>query len=165
MPEKAINTPYPVIDTDPHISRVVRYFRPSDYAAWGVGTAAFPALLYGMDQVNPTRAPRGLGTALKLATFFGAVGGFMFAYQRSSKRFWGWSENEREVQLDKEEMEQRLKEGKPLYGESHLSPYMQGVSSRTSKYSALKLHAVPWFNTTNHESHGVDTSKYQASEN
>jgi hypothetical protein len=40
-------TPYPLIDSDPHFSRVVKYFRPSDYATWAAGTLAFPGLLYG----------------------------------------------------------------------------------------------------------------------
>jgi hypothetical protein len=48
MPVKEFNTPYPVIDSDPHFSRVVRYMRPTDYAAWAAGTAAAPALLLGM---------------------------------------------------------------------------------------------------------------------
>lgn len=48
MPVKEFNQQYPVIDTDPHFGRVVRYFRPSDYAAWAAGTAAAPALLLGM---------------------------------------------------------------------------------------------------------------------
>lgn len=48
MPVKDFNAPYPVIDTDPHFNRVVRYMRPSDYAAWAAGTAAAPALLLGM---------------------------------------------------------------------------------------------------------------------
>jgi NADH-ubiquinone oxidoreductase complex I, 21 kDa subunit len=37
---------YPVIDTDPHAFRVVRYFRSRDYATWGVVTAGFPASMY-----------------------------------------------------------------------------------------------------------------------
>lgn len=46
MPDKVVKTPYPLIDSDPHFSRVVRYFRPSDYATWAAGTAGFPTLLY-----------------------------------------------------------------------------------------------------------------------
>ena len=46
MPERIIKTEFPLIDTDPHASRVVRYFRPTDYAVWAGGTAAFPAALY-----------------------------------------------------------------------------------------------------------------------
>ena len=44
--QKAVTTPYPLIDSDPHAFRVVRYFRPSDYATVAAGTAAFPAALY-----------------------------------------------------------------------------------------------------------------------
>lgn len=47
MPEKVVETPYPLIDADPHFARVVRYMRPSDYAWWGALTAAFPGLLAG----------------------------------------------------------------------------------------------------------------------
>jgi hypothetical protein len=46
MPEKIVHTPYPLIDLDPHASRVIKYFRPSDYAAWAAATAAFPSALY-----------------------------------------------------------------------------------------------------------------------
>ena len=46
MPEKVIETPYPLIDADPYAGRVVRYFRTSDYAVWAAGTGAFPAALY-----------------------------------------------------------------------------------------------------------------------
>lgn len=47
MPIKQANTPYPLIDSDPHAARVVRYMRPSDYAVWAGGAAAAPALLLG----------------------------------------------------------------------------------------------------------------------
>lgn len=47
MPDKVVETEYPLIDADPHASRVIRYFRPSDYAVWAGSTAAFPGLLYG----------------------------------------------------------------------------------------------------------------------
>lgn len=46
MPIKEITTPYPLIDADPHFSRVVRYMRPSDAACVAGGTALAPALLY-----------------------------------------------------------------------------------------------------------------------
>lgn len=47
MPEKVVETPYSLIDSDPHFSRVMRYMRPSDYVWWGALTAAFPGLLVG----------------------------------------------------------------------------------------------------------------------
>lgn len=46
MLNKVVETPYPLIDADPHASRVIKYFRPSDYATWAGATAAFPAALY-----------------------------------------------------------------------------------------------------------------------
>merc|ERR1712000_803954 len=52
------------------------------------------------------------------------------------------------------------KRGESLYGESQLSPHMQGVAARQSRYSALFMGVVPWFNFVNHSQHGVDTAKY-----
>lgn len=46
MPEKTVETPYPLIDADPHAFRVVRYMRPSDYGVWATLTGAFPGALY-----------------------------------------------------------------------------------------------------------------------
>lgn len=43
-----LNTPYPVVDADPHFNRVIRYFRPADYGVWAAGTVAAPAILYGL---------------------------------------------------------------------------------------------------------------------
>lgn len=37
--------PYPVLDTDPHATRVVRYFRLSDYLTWASVTVGMPAAL------------------------------------------------------------------------------------------------------------------------
>jgi C-terminal of NADH-ubiquinone oxidoreductase 21 kDa subunit len=84
-------------------------------------------------------------------------------------------------------MAQRVAEGKPLYGESQLSPYLQSVAAGNSRNAQLKfsklpslLHdtlllyrvlkffnsilylsgAIPWFNFANHDQHGVDAAKY-----
>jgi len=78
--------------------------------------------------------------------------------------------------MDMKEMVEKVKKGEPLYGDSTLSPYMQGVAARNSRYSQIFLHAMPWFNFVNHnqvstyrgrlkestniEQHGVDTAKY-----
>ena len=53
--------------------------------------------------------------------------------------------------MDMREMVDKVKKGEPLYGKSSLSPYMQGVASRNSRYSGVFLHVVPWFNFVNHE--------------
>jgi hypothetical protein len=98
MPEKVVETRYPLIDADPHASRVIRYFRPSDYAVWVGSTAAFPGMLYGLgmnlslcystsqhfpiEMADPTHMR--LKTPMKLGGLLGFLAGFMFAYQRSS---------------------------------------------------------------------------------
>ncbi|KAG8898952.1 hypothetical protein FRB99_007027, partial [Tulasnella sp. 403] len=48
MPVQIAEAPYPLIDSDPHASRVVRYMRPSDYAVMAGGTAAAPAMLWAV---------------------------------------------------------------------------------------------------------------------
>lgn len=75
-------------------------------------------------------------------------------------RFYGFSENAREVEMDMREMVGKVKRGEPLYGESTLTPHMQGVASRQSRFSAFFSDVVPWFNFVNHPQHGVDTAKY-----
>lgn len=75
-------------------------------------------------------------------------------------RFYGATENAREVEMDMREMVDRVKRGEPLYGESRLTPQMQGVAARQSRYSALFMGVMPWFNFVNHNQHGVDTAKY-----
>ncbi|CAO3665256.1 unnamed protein product [Umbelopsis vinacea] len=160
MPIKDVETPYPVIDKDPHFFRVVRYFRPSDYASWAAGAAAAPAIMLGFEKLNPSGPAKAMRGPLKLAGFIGAFGGFLFAYQKSSLRFWGWEENAAEVEKDKTEMQQRIAEGKPLYGETQLSPYLQSVAAGNSRNAQLKFSAIPWFNFANHDQHGVEASKY-----
>ena len=46
MPNKVVETPFPLIDADPHASRVIRYMRPSDLGVWAGATAGFPTLLF-----------------------------------------------------------------------------------------------------------------------
>ncbi|KDQ18929.1 hypothetical protein BOTBODRAFT_28409, partial [Botryobasidium botryosum FD-172 SS1] len=158
MPIPLTQTPFPLIDADPHATRVVRYMRPSDYAVMAGATGAAPAALYFYEMADPTRYK--LRPVLKLATFIGFAGGFLLAYQRSSFRFWGWSENEREQAKDLAELSQRAKEGKPLYGETDIPDYVQGVAHRNSAFSQLKFGAIPWFNFVNHSQHGTDPAKY-----
>ncbi|TFK26242.1 hypothetical protein FA15DRAFT_667740 [Coprinopsis marcescibilis] len=157
---KDTSSPYPRIDSDPHFSRVVRYFRPSDYAVWGGTAAAFPAALYAWEMADPTRFS--LKTPMRLGGLLGFVGGFLFAYQRTSARFWGWAENKREQDLDFEELSQRASQGKPLYGESNQPGWIQDMAARTSTFSQLKLSAIPMFNFVQHPHHGTDPAKYGA---
>ncbi|KAG9294573.1 hypothetical protein G9A89_008052 [Geosiphon pyriformis] len=169
MPEKPLKTDFPVIDTDPHFFRVVRYFRPSDYAWWGGTTLGGPAYMIAFERMSPSIGLPGVTraahiTSLKYATFLGLVGGFFHAYLRSSFRFWGWKENSREYDRDMKEMRQRLKEGKPLWGESSLPPYLQRAAAAQSRYSAVNLVLFPFFNFANHPYHGVDPKKYEVKE-
>ncbi|KAF8075031.1 NADH-ubiquinone oxidoreductase complex I, 21 kDa subunit-domain-containing protein [Lyophyllum atratum] len=158
MPEKVIETPYPRIDTDPHATRVIRYFRASDYAVWAGATGAFPGALYCWQMADPVKTS--MRTAARLGGFLGFFGGFLLAYQRSSARFWGWSENKREEEKDLAELGQRVSEGKPLYGTSPQPLWVQGAANRNSEYSQLKFSVFPMFNLVNHPFHGADPAKY-----
>ena len=53
--------------------------------------------------------------------------------------------------MDMREMVDRVKKGEPLYGKSSLTPHMQGVASRNSRYTGVWLHVIPWFNFVNHD--------------
>ncbi|KAI9736290.1 MAG: hypothetical protein M1834_001176 [Cirrosporium novae-zelandiae] len=161
VPAKTLDTDYPLIDSDPHFKRVLRYARPSDYAV-GAFSATLPAsVLLLWENISPSYVGRGgFAPAMRLTGFVGLAGGFLLFYQRSSLRFYGFTENKREQDMDMREMVDKVKRGEPLYGKSSLTPYMQGVASRNSRYSGLFLHVLPWFNFVNHEQHGVDTAKY-----
>jgi hypothetical protein len=158
MPQKVVETPYPLIDADPHFTRVVGYMRPSDYATWGGATALGPTIFYLWEMADRTRMP--LKPMLRMGGVLGFVGGFLMAYQRSSLRFWGWSENKREEERDFEELSQRVREGKSLYGESHQPEWVQATAHRNSSWSALKFGILPMFNFVNHPYHGTDPTRY-----
>ncbi|KAH9169913.1 NADH-ubiquinone oxidoreductase complex I, 21 kDa subunit-domain-containing protein [Lactarius sanguifluus] len=158
MPDNVVQSPYPLIDADPHFSRVVRYMRPSDYAVWAGATAAFPSALYFWEMADSTKSR--LRPALRLGGAFGFIGGFLLAYQRSSFRFWGWSENKHEEEKDFAELSQLAREGKPLYGESPQPLWVQNAAYSNSAFSQLKFSVFPMFNFVNHPHHGTDPAKY-----
>ncbi len=56
----------------------------------------------------------------------------------------GWKENAAEVIKDQKELSARAAAGKPIYGETDLSDYIQGVAARNSTWSQLKFSAIPW---------------------
>src|SRR5882757_1202966 len=79
--------------------------------------------------------------------------------------------------MDMREMVDKVKKGEPLYGNTDLTPYMQGVAGRNSRYTALLANVVPWANFVNYNQvremppkttgslmvdvqHGVDTAMY-----
>ncbi|KAI8055377.1 NADH-ubiquinone oxidoreductase complex I, 21 kDa subunit-domain-containing protein [Syncephalis plumigaleata] len=155
MPEPQLNVPYPVIDTDPTFGVVCRSFRPSDYACWALSAAGFPAALVFLERINPSPPmPRGITPALRVAGVLGAIGGFLLAYQRTSLRYWGWTENEREAALYRQHMQRRISQGEAPHDESVLSEHMQNIAASNSQYAALKFDAIPWFNFVNHKYHG-----------
>ncbi|KAI9006935.1 NADH-ubiquinone oxidoreductase complex I, 21 kDa subunit-domain-containing protein [Hyaloraphidium curvatum] len=96
-------TPFPVVAEEPDPIVVVRYFRPSDYAAWGAFTVGFPAAFVVWERLRPSGHPRyvGRGALVQMPVFFGL--GFFFSFTNSIARFWGWSENKRERERYREE--------------------------------------------------------------
>ena len=68
-----------------------------------------------------------------------------------AERFYGMEENKREIEMDMREMVDKVKKGEPLYGRPSLTPYMQGVAARNSRYTGIWLHVIPWFNFVNHD--------------
>ncbi|KAL0265149.1 hypothetical protein SLS55_001109 [Diplodia seriata] len=161
VPTKQLNGDYPLIDSDPHFKRVIGYARPSDYGTGAATAAAGPALLAVVERVSPSYVGRGgFPPIMRLTVGIGAVAGFLTVYNRSIYRFYGVTENRREIEMDMREMVDKVKAGQPLYGESGMSEHLQGVASRNSRYSAVFNHLIPWFNFANHNQHGVDTAKY-----
>ena len=71
-------------------------------------------------------------------------------FNGSTDRFYGITENRREIDMDMREMVDKVKKGEPLYGQSTLSEYMQGVAARNSRYAGAFIHVLPWFNFVNH---------------
>lgn len=156
---------YEVIDQDPVFSKVVSYFRVSDYLTWLGATAAGPLSLILLEKYEPAsgrhfKMPKPM--FLRAGGLVGFATGFFLAYNQSTKRFWGVSENAREVEKDRYEVKSLLAKGKNPYGsdESTLTPYMQDLSARYSKNSQLLIAILPWFNFVAHPYHGVDLKKY-----
>jgi len=157
--QKVVSTPYKRIDSDPHASRVISYMRPSDLAVWGGATATAPGALYLWELAEPSKST--IRVPLRVAGVFGFVGGFLLAYQRSSFRFWGWTENEREATMDLAELRARAQKGLPLYGQSDQPEWIQQAAHSNSAFSQLKFSAFPMLNLVNHPHHGTDESQYK----
>ena len=113
------------------------------------------------EKISPSEVTKpGFASIMRLSGALGVTAGFLLMFSRSQNRFYGFSENRREVEMDMREMTDKVKKGQPLYGVSSMTEYMQGVASRQSRYSGVFLHVMPWFNFVNHGQHGVDTAKY-----
>ncbi|KAF2724560.1 hypothetical protein K431DRAFT_336813 [Polychaeton citri CBS 116435] len=161
VPSKAVDSDYPLIDCDPHFSRVVGYARQSDYLAGTAFASAGPALMLFWERISPSRVSgKGFASVMRLNVATSVTAGFLLFYSRSISRFYGFSENRREIDLDMREMVDKVKKGESLYGASQMTEYMQGAAARQSRYSGVFLPIMPWFNFANHPHHGVDTAKY-----
>lgn len=120
-----------------------------------------PSVMLYWERISPSEVGRGgFSSIMRISTGMGLLSGFYLFYSRSINRFYGFSENRREIEMDMREMTDRVKAGLPLYGVSSMTEYMQGAASRQSRYSGVFLHVMPWFNFVNHAQHGVDTAKY-----
>lgn len=56
-------------------------------------------------------------------------------------RFWGWTENKREEEMDVKELTARAQAGLPLYGTSDQPDWVQTAAYRNSAFSQLKFRA------------------------
>jgi hypothetical protein len=86
-----------------------------------------------MERVSPSyiaAGQSGFPSIMRLSGALGLASGFFLFYSRSINRFYGFTENRREVEMDMREMTDRVKRGEPLYGVSTMTEYMQGVASR-----------------------------------
>lgn len=128
-----------------------------------------PGMMLLWERIAPSYVQKGgFASVMRLSCTVGAGFGFLWFYTCSIRicslhfwpgsrliqrveRFYGIAENKREVEMDMREMVEKVKQNEPLYGKSSLSPYMQGVASRNSRYSGIWLHIVPWFNFVNHD--------------
>jgi hypothetical protein len=123
--------------------------------------AGGPAVMLWWEKISPSEVTKpGFASIMRLTGAISLGAGFLLMYQRSLMRFYGVTENRRELEMDMREMTAKVKRGEPLYGVSTMTEYMQGVASRQSRYSGFFLHVMPWFNFANHNQHGVDTAKY-----
>jgi len=118
----------------------------------GTGAAAVgPLFMLTTERYAPSFAGKGaFPPILRLTGVVGVVAGLGYVYQKSCLRFYGWEENAREVEMDMREMVEKVKKGEPLYGHTELTPYMQGVAARNSRFSSLLFSIVPMANFTNH---------------
>lgn len=147
----------------------MKYARPEDYAKGSAFAAFGPALMLFWERISPSYVAKGgFASVMRLSCAIGAGAGFLYLYESSictilqilaaqvltnawAVRFYGIEENRREVEMDMREMVDKIKRNEPLYGRSSLTPYMQGVAARNSRYTGIWLHVIPWFNFVNHD--------------
>ncbi|KAJ2026297.1 hypothetical protein IWW57_003084 [Coemansia sp. S610] len=155
MNNKLHKAPYPIIDTDPIFSRVVRYFRWSDYAIAAGFTAFGPAMMYWLEKYQPTgNTGKPLIRAMKVSAGVTGMTGFLLAYQLVCMRFVGMTENSREIKKYRIEYAKLKAQGKPMHGVSSLPLSMQRTAAAYSTWAFLNFDVFPMFNFVNHPYHG-----------
>jgi len=166
--EKDLRTvQWPLIDSDPHVNRVISYMRPSDYLCWAGMSLFAPSWIFWEERVKPTgrygqpMSGSFLRRFVGLTAVGGFAGGFLWAYARSANRFTGNRENYREYKRDYNEMSARVKNGESLYGNSTVPESQLRIAHYNSMNSHLFLFAIPWFNFVHHPFHGRDVEEYK----
>ncbi|KAJ2697842.1 hypothetical protein H4218_003665 [Coemansia sp. IMI 209128] len=156
MNNKLHKAPYPIIDTDPIFSRVVRYFRWSDYAiAAGEEEEAPSPTDDKFQKYQPTgNTGKPLIRAMKVSAGVTGMTGFLLAYQLVCMRFVGMTENSREIKKYRVEYAKLKAQGKPMHGVSSLPLSMQRTAAAYSTWAFLNFDVFPMFNFVNHPYHG-----------
>ncbi|OMJ14611.1 NADH-ubiquinone oxidoreductase [Smittium culicis] len=153
--ETGKKVPYPIIDTDPRFTRVVKYCRGIDFLGGVAVAAAGPGLMYWFEKFQPSgNSGAPLRAAMKAAGGIGIIAGFLHMYTQSSMRFLGYKENSREIKKFRKEYAQLKAQGKTMEGLSILTPDLQAVAARYSTNSILNVGILPWFNVVSHPYHG-----------
>ncbi|KAJ1502592.1 hypothetical protein HMI54_008883 [Coelomomyces lativittatus] len=79
----------------------------------------------------------------------------------SIERFWGWKENQREIDWDRQQYVQARLKGLPHHlGESQLDPHLKTVAYRHTRFAAEVLAWAPILNFTFHNL-GVNWDLYK----
>ncbi|OMJ13279.1 NADH-ubiquinone oxidoreductase [Smittium culicis] len=85
--ETGKKVPYPIIDTDPRFTRVVKYCRGIDFLGGVAVAAAGPGLMYWFEKFQPSgNSGAPLRAAMKAAGGIGLIAGFLHMYTQSSSK-------------------------------------------------------------------------------
>ncbi|KAI9504460.1 hypothetical protein GGI25_005289 [Coemansia spiralis] len=154
MSLKLHEAPFPVIDSDPIFWRVIRYFRWTDYVMGAAFASIGPSFLYIMERYQPSGYPRKqLHKAMKASLLLTGVFGFLRMYKNVSSRFFGFSENGREIRMYREEYRRRKAQGIPMDGTSRLPLSIQRISASYTTGAWINFDMLPMFNFVNHPYH------------
>lgn len=93
--EQYVRTEHPVIDSDPHFNRVIRYMRGSDYVAWGALTAGTPAVLLALGNSLFKEEKKGARRVVRPHALVDASlsSGFAHGYQEKACKKWSGRKN------------------------------------------------------------------------